>query len=165
MFLVREKSGVKYYRYDIGKFPFVKLVQECFGLNELTKIHELIGENLNRELFTNENDDQTSLHQTFYQKLNSGWPDFDKVYRSFVKDYISKLLDTEEIIFQLTPTFRVQLPNNIAVGGNSHDNHDQYGWHKDSDLEYNHPLNEKNFIIPLTNSGGTASVYITELTR
>jgi hypothetical protein len=46
------------------------------------------------------------------------------------------------------------------VGGNSHDRHDQYGWHKDSDPGYNHPLSEKNFIIPLTNSRDTASVYI-----
>ena len=160
MSLVREISGVKYYRYDIDKFPFVKLVQDCFNTADLSKIHELIEEDAGKVLFTNENDDQTLLHQIFYGKLRESWPEFDKTYRNFIKDFIGKIYDTEEIIFQTSPTFRVQIPNNIAVGGNNHDTEEQYGWHKDSDPEYNHPLNENNFIIPLTNSRETASVYI-----
>ena len=64
------------------------------------------------------------------------------------------------IVCQSKPTFRVQLPNNIAVGGNENDSAEKYGWHKDSDPEYNHPLTEKNFIVPLTNSRDNASVYI-----
>ena len=66
MSLVREISGVKYYRYDIDKFPFVKLVQDCFNTADLSKIHELIEEDAGKVLFTNENDDQTLLHQIFY---------------------------------------------------------------------------------------------------
>jgi ectoine hydroxylase-related dioxygenase (phytanoyl-CoA dioxygenase family) len=44
----------------------------------------------------------------------------------------------EDIIYQKWPTFRVHLPNNLAVGA----------WH--TDAEFNHPEGEINFILPIT---------------
>ena len=82
------------------------------------------------------------------------------IYISFIKKIMVDVLGKDSIIYQSKPTFRVQLPNNIAVGGNETDSPDRYGWHKDTDTEYNHPPFEKNFIVPLTNSDNTASVYI-----
>lgn len=157
--MIREAHGVRYYQYDIDEYPFVSLITNFFGVEELSSLHE-INPSITSELFTNENDDQTFFHNSFYKKLNGGWPELESAYRSFIKGFIAPIFNTEEIIFQAKPTFRVQLPNNIAVGGSNKDVSDQYGWHRDSDPEYNHPLNEKNFIVPLTNSRENASVYI-----
>ena len=55
---------------------------------------------------------------------------------------------SEDFLYQKFPTFRVHLPNNIAVGK----------FHKDAD--FGHPKGEINFIIPLTDSYGSASVWV-----
>ena len=101
-----------------------------------------------------------NTYDKFYKKLNNGWDKFQKTYIDFIKKIMVDVYDKDRIIYQAKPTFRVQLPNNIAVGGNETDSPDRYGWHKDTDTEYNHPPFEKNFIVPLTNSDNTASVYI-----
>ena len=157
---IREMYGVKYFKYSERDYQFVNIVESLFGVSDLSRIHEINPHSEATSLFTNENDDQTFFHNKFYKKLNDGWPDLELAYRQFIKNFVANILDVNEIIFQSKPTFRVQLPNNIAVGGNAGDKDDQYGWHRDSDPEYNHPLNEKNFIVPLTNSADSASVFI-----
>lgn len=154
-----EEYKVQYYNYNVDTFNFKKHIEELFKIKDLSKIHTL-SDKSDDQLFSNENDDSTRLHSIFYNKLNKGWSEFMDVYKSFVKNVIMDVYNVDSIIYQSKPTFRVQLPNNIAVGGNKNDTAEKYGWHKDSDPEYNHPLTEKNFIIPLTNSRDTASVYI-----
>lgn len=53
----------------------------------------------------------------------------------------------EKYCIKKTPTFRVHLPDNLAVGA----------FHCDS--EFNHPLGEENYIIPLTRMYGTNTVW------
>ena len=53
-------------------------------------------------------------------------------------------------MFQITPSFRVHLPNNKAVSL----------WHYDSDPEHKHPDGEINFQIPLTRAFGTNAMWI-----
>ncbi len=154
-----EEYKVQYYNYNVDTFNFKKHIEELFKIKDLSKIHTL-SDKSDDQLFSNENDDSTRLHSVFYNKLNNGWSEFMDVYKSFIKNVIMDVYNVDSIIYQSKPTFRVQLPNNIAVGGNKNDTAEKYGWHKDSDPEYNHPLTEKNFIIPLTNSRDTASVYI-----
>jgi len=154
-----EKYKVKYYNYNVETFNFKQLIENLFEINNLCDIHELQIDS-HEGLFSNENDDSTKLHSIFYNKLNSGWEEFMNTYKNFIKNVIMDVYNVDSLIYQSKPTFRIQLPNNIAVGGNKNDSKEKYGWHKDSDPEYNHPLTEKNFIIPLTNSRDTASVYI-----
>lgn len=150
---------IQYYKYNTDHFNFISLVTNLFEVNELCNIHKLL-DNISDKLFSNEEDDSTKLHSKFYDKLNKGWPEFMDVYKSFIKNTIMDIYNTDVLIYQAKPTFRIQLPNNIAVGGNINDTAEKYGWHRDSDPEYNHPLTEKNFIVPLTTSRNTASVYI-----
>lgn len=154
-----EDYKVKYYNYDIKKYPFVDIITSLFNLNELSEIHTLSRSKPIDKLFTNENDDTTPYHDKFYKKLNNGWDEFNKVYINFIKKITTEIFHENSIIYQSKPTFRVQLPNNIAVGGNKGDLPGKFGWHRDTDAGYNHPPFEKNFIIPLTNSN-SASVYI-----
>lgn len=157
---ITEKHGVKYYSYDTKIYPFQKLVANLFTIDDLTEVHKKLQENYDQILFTNEQDDRTNLHQTFYSKLNAGWKEFEETYKNFILNEVREVFQTEQIIYQTKPTFRVQLPGNIAVGGNENDSKEKYGWHKDTDENYNHPNFEKNFIIPLTRARETASVFI-----
>ena len=129
-------------------------------MDDLSQVHTLLDVESADKLFTNENDDTTKFHDRFYQKLNSGWRELEETYKNFVVMVMKNVFNENSIIYQASPTFRVQLPNNIAVGGNKDDLPERYGWHKDTDDEYAHPPFEKNFIIPLTNSEDTASVFI-----
>ncbi len=155
-----ERYKVKYFSYDQKKFPFEKIVKDIYNIDHLNEIHLLLDKPEFNNLFTNQNDDTTLLHSMFYKKLNSGWKEFDNLYIEFVKMIMQDVFGEDSIIYQASPTFRVQLPNNIAVGGNEKDLPERYGWHKDTDDQYNHPFFEKNFILPLTNSSDSASVYI-----
>ena len=53
------------------------------------------------------------------------------------------------MIFQSYPSIRIQYENSITIPP-----------HKDSDKLSNHPLGEKNFIIPITTMNNTNSIYI-----
>merc|ERR1711907_775248 len=58
------------------------------------------------------------------------------------------------------PSFRVNLPNNTAIGfrPGRGDPEDQIGLHTDG--EYEHPSGEINFILPLTPMFGSNSLYV-----
>ncbi len=129
------------YKYNQSKYPFGQLVSSLFEVpeHEMDNLHKRLPENIQYEaLFTQQTDSSTWFHKKFYEKLNSGWPEFIDTYRNLVREVVQPIMETEELIFQKTPTFRVHLPGNLAVGA----------FHKDSG--YNHQPNEINFIIPLT---------------
>ena len=69
--------------------------------------------------------------------MRSGWDEFLYTYRKFIYNFIEPKLE-HSIIYQKWPTFRVHLPNNLAVGA----------WHTDG--EFHHPEGEINFILPIT---------------
>jgi hypothetical protein len=155
------RQGVTYFEYDRKKYPFIELVEELFGvpLRDLHLSTELQTKP-QAELHTNDDDDKTFFHRKFYNRLDEGWLEFTDAYDNFIKDVICPMFGVDEIIVQQGPSFRVQLPDNIAVGGNDGDDPEQYGWHRDSDDNYNHPTSERNFIVPLTEADDTASVWI-----
>ena len=128
----------KYYDYDIEKYNFVSLFQELFGRQDLQSLHL----DLDKEYdFFSEpgSDSDTKFHRVFYDKMRSGWPEFLEKYQLFIKEFVAPLVGAKgELIYQKWPSFRVHLPNNVAVGG----------WHKDGD--YNHPSGEINFIVAVT---------------
>mmetsp|Transcript_81002 Transcript_81002/g.121768 ORF Transcript_81002/g.121768 Transcript_81002/m.121768 type:complete len:145 (+) Transcript_81002:54-488(+) len=57
-------------------------------------------------------------------------------------------LGEDTIIYQKKPTFRISLPNNVAVG------------QKHCDADYNHPAGEINFWVPLTDSFASNGFYV-----
>jgi hypothetical protein len=127
----------EYFSYDVSRYQFVELVTNLFGCKNLQNLHESVDERY--DLFTQPGrDSDTIFHKRFYDKMRSGWPEFLELYKTFIRDNIVPILGSNELIYQKWPTFRVHLPNNVAVGG----------WHRDSD--YNHPPNEINFIVALT---------------
>lgn len=127
------------YTYDTTEFPFKSLVASVFDNHALNRLHELIpDEETPTELFTQKTDSNSFLHKKFYARLHEGWPELIETYQRFICEVIKPIVDSDELIYQKTPTFRAHIPNNLAVGA----------FHRDKD--YNHPPNEINFIIPLT---------------
>lgn len=128
------------------EYDFVKVINELFHADDLENIHELTNEEY-KEQFQVGMDSSTVFHKQFYDKYREGWADLTQLYESFIFNFVSKLFK-EDFLYQAFPTFRVHLKNNVAVGA----------FHNDA--EFNHPKGEMNFIIPLTNSSDSASVWV-----
>mgnify|MGYP005640056633 FL=1 len=136
---------------DKDKFNFSKLVENIFNC-PLNKLHT-IKEN-DYELFTQiGKDSNTEFHKQFYGKYREGWNDLVKMYKNFVFEVlfpmVKELTGEEEFAYQTFPSFRVQLPNNVAV----------VKYHYDSDDEHGHPDGEINFVIPLTKMYDTNAIW------
>jgi hypothetical protein len=137
---------ITYIPYEEDNYDFVFLVSQLFRGQELNRIHKLSNEDYHK-LFEIGHDSSTEFHKTFYDKYRSGWKVLETMYANFIENVVAHQFN-EDFLFQKFPTFRVALPENVAVGA----------FHSDS--EFGHPDGEVNFIIPLTNSDYTASVWV-----
>jgi hypothetical protein len=132
----------KIYNFPIDKYNFSKLVEDYFE-KDLSELH--LSSDKNYELFKEVGkDSNTEFHNKFYKKLNSDWKEIHNLYDQFLKEIVNPIVKNitgePEFVYQKFPTFRVHLPNNVAVTE----------FHKDSQPGYNHPEGEINFVIPLT---------------
>ena len=128
--------------YFAEKYNFVKVVEDLFQTNRLQDLNEE-----HSEQFKVGMDSSTSFHEKFYNKYREGWPEMVDLYERFISDIISPMY-SEDFLYQAFPTFRIHLVGNLAVGA----------FH--TDAEFGHPEFEMNYIIPLTNSYDSASVWI-----
>jgi hypothetical protein len=136
-----------------NNYKFIDLVSELFDC-ELNNVHNSTEKKY--DLFTElGKDTQTIYHKIFYQKLNEGWNEIKNEYDNFIKNEILPYLGLEEALIQQFPTFRVQLPNNVAVVIN----------HYDSDDKHKHPTGEINFIYALTDMYDTNTIYVETMPR
>ena len=113
-------------KYDTNKFPFRKMIEDVFQVNDLEKIHTHY--TYPTGMCTMEDNSNSIYHQRFYDKLRSGWDDFINVYENFINEVVADNMD-EKFIFQTTPTLRLHLVNNWATPK----------FHCDSQDGYNHP--------------------------
>ncbi len=135
-------------KYDIKKYNFIELITNLFN-SPLNELHQIAKKEY--ELFTEiGKDSNTEFHKLFYKKLNQGWDEIYQVYQKFVADIILPYLNLDEALYQAFPTFRVQLPNNVAV----------VKPHYDSDDDHKHPIGEINFIVALTSMNDSNTVWI-----
>lgn len=135
--------------YDIKKFNFHQNIQQIFGVNNLLYLHEAQYKDcvIPDYNFEAGKDQATWFHKKFYQGIEDG--EFLVRYKKFIKEVISKQINISgKLLYQKIPTFRVQLPNNKSVGGRSH-----------RDVDYNHPVGEINFLLPMTPMKGSNAVF------
>ena len=135
------------------KYNMVKTVEDHFdyALNEAHK-HTDIKYPLFKELGK---DSHTVFHRKFYEKIDSGWPEFEEKYYALMSEIVLPYLGLEEALVQKYPSFRVQLPENVAVVIN----------HFDSDENHGHPVGEINFIYALTDMFGTNTEKVEKMPR
>jgi hypothetical protein len=135
--------------YQEEKVGFVRRMNGLFfnhGLSGLEFLHNLCEEKYNK-LFEVGSDSSTIFHKLFYDRYKGGWDSMVETYEMFIHIIVAPLFD-EDFLYQSFPTARFHLPGNVAVG------------HFHTDSEFHHPAGEVNFIIPLTNSEDTASVWV-----
>lgn len=130
--------------YDTDQYPFQELINEWFIVNDLSRLHEV----RQYELFTRENDQKTMWHKKFYELIRGDeGKEFYRLYLAFLSDIIYPEFD-EALLYQKVPTFRVNLPDNVAVGE----------FHRDRD--YSHQREERNQFLPLTRAYETNTVWV-----
>jgi hypothetical protein len=100
-------------------------------------------------------DTQTSLHNRFYEKVNSGsgWRELQDIYMSFLRHQVCSMFEDEVFMVQRTPNIRFSRPGAKAV----------YNWHSDGDALHGHPPGEINIYLPLTDSCGSATIWVESL--
>ena len=156
-----------YGRKHISKLSFSR---EKYDMTEMMSKLQLTEFNLHLEdvdnfstekyqLFTElGKDSHTHYHKAFYGKLDKDetWrKEFENKYYSFVRDVVLPHLGLEEALVQKYPSYRVQLPNNVAIVKE----------HYDSDEDHKHPYGEINFIYALTDMYDTNTLKIEKMHR
>jgi hypothetical protein len=118
-------------------------VRIVFAGAALPQLHTLVSD---VPLATRQRDQGTALHRQFYDSFSGS---LARAYLDLVRDVADRCFD-EPLLYQRVPTFRVQLPDNVAVGE----------FHTDGD--YNHQVGELNFWVPLTRAWGTNTLWLAD---
>jgi len=126
-------------QYDLVRHNFPGLVAGLLGVEHLSTLH--LSEAV--KAAPPQSDQDTPIHHRFYAALDNFLPRFQRL----IAELIAPLFN-EPFCFQRVPTFRVHLPDDVAVAE----------FHVDSD--YYHQPGELNFWVPLTACWGTNSIWI-----
>ena len=151
--MVFGKKHVNILSYENSKYDFRKFAQECFCVNDLSMVHK---NNPKYDIFKEFGPDvQTWYHEKFYNylKTNVNGKKMEKMYDNLIKEVILPYLGLEKALVQKFPSFRVQLPENIAVAK----------MHTDNSL--GHPLGEINFTYAFTDMFDTNTIWIEKMPR
>jgi hypothetical protein len=133
--------------YSLTDWLFADRVADLFDCDDLSTLHERIAAPTG--LLKPVQDQSTPFHKTFYAAFSADAHNLRSEYLDFIRGVVRPLareMGLGAVIYQAVPTFRVQLPGNLAVGE----------FHKDGD--YGHPEGEMAFWLPLTEARGTAAV-------
>lgn len=141
---------MKIIEYDTEKYYFAKLIGGLFDIDLVDLDNEEQKTNL-----TLGKDTHTSFHKKFYTKLDAdgGWPEFENLYKAFVREIIFPLFEDDTLMYQATPGIRFNRPGAKAV----------YRWHSDGDSHHKHPLGELNIYLPLTTSYDNNTIWVESL--
>lgn len=144
--------GKQIFNYDTSGYQIRQQIEDLFKVDSLEDIHLqrpdlLPGGNFYKNHILS-NDVDMSFHKIFYKKMNLPWAEFLQEYETFIFENVPQIIG-EKFLYQKTPSFRIHLPNMMAVSE----------FHCDTDENYNHPIGEINFIIPLTDMWDTNAVW------
>lgn len=131
--------------YDTVRHQFIEFFKDLYNTNELNKLHLLSTEYQKEGLC----DIETDLHKKFYNEIKTN-DRFKHLYCSLIKDIHESFFQDEKVlIYQSFPSIRFQFINNISVPP-----------HYDSDEIGQHPIGERNFLLPITEMVGSKRLFI-----
>lgn len=150
--LIKQRGNHKIYSYDKDTHNFINFFKELYNETNLenlylkSKDYNFIKDKLDLGIL---NEIDTDLHRKFYDNIKKD-NTFKKIYCKMIKCIYKHFFPEEKfMIFQSFPSVRFQYMNSVTIPP-----------HKDSDHLSNHPLGEKNFLIPITEMKNTNSIYI-----
>lgn len=131
-------------KFDKDKIDIKKFFKQIFHIDILENAHLLYTKDNSRDVFDKNNDNTTEYHKIF----NNNKSLFEEYYENIIK-YIKKTQykNEEFIVYQSFPALRVSIPGNKSVGE----------MHIDAD--YNHPKEEINYWMPLTELNETNTIW------
>lgn len=152
MFELKEQFGDhKIFRFNMEQHPFRKYLEDLYSTKDLEHIHNLSKEYkqyLNCEIESLD-DIETDIHKKFYYDIKTN-DTFKKIYCNFIKSIQTQFFPNEQVlIYQSFPSIRFQFYDGVAVPP-----------HKDSDHLGQHPIGEKNFLVPITQMKNTNRIFI-----
>lgn len=151
--MVYGRKHVNILKYDKTKYDFRDIVKKCFKVDNLSEVHK---NNPEYDIFKTFGPDvKTWYHENFYKylKTDENGKEMQEIYNKLIKEVILPYLGLESALVQKFPSFRVQLPGNIAVAK----------MHTDNSL--GHPVGEVNFTYSFTDMFGTNSIWIEKMPR
>lgn len=136
---------IEKYTYSITTYPWKETMQDVL------KVDSLEGINDKYPVFQRENDQSTTYHKMYY--TYSRTDDFQEgLYKPFIKYVKDTIYGGAQIVYQKIPTFRIALPDNIAVGE----------YHRDRDYrngEWANTVKEENYYLPFTRAYSTNTIW------
>ena len=150
--MVYGKKHVRVLDYDQSKYDFRPFARKCFNIDDLSMVHE---NNPVYKVFTKFGPDvNTWYHNTFYSFLKTDeGKKMQDLYDKMIKEVIMPYLNLKQAYVQKFPSFRVQLPDNIAVAKKHNDN------------SLGHPIGEVNFTYSFTDMYDTNTIWIEKMPR
>uniref|UniRef100_A0A6C0EPT8 Uncharacterized protein n=1 Tax=viral metagenome TaxID=1070528 RepID=A0A6C0EPT8_9ZZZZ len=134
------------FKFNESNHKFAEYFRSLYGYENLQQLHLKSNENLDNN---NLADVETDLHKIFYKDIKNN-DTFKKLYCKLIQDIYRNLFPDEDIfIYQSFPSIRIQYFNNVVIPP-----------HYDSDHIGNHPVGEKNFLLPITKMYGTNRMFI-----
>ena len=139
---IKDLGRVKH-NSNLISHPLYKKVSDFYGI-KLELLHQKFPKV--SKLLNFETDQSTEIHKKFYELGETA--DFLSQYMEFViTEIVPKFENDGKLLVQKIPSFRVQIPNNIAVAE----------YHKDSD--YSHNIYETNVFLPFTDAVDSATIH------
>lgn len=138
--------------YDTARHPFDREITRILQVpaGALHLLHAARPDLLPELPLAAATETSTKFHDLVVAEVVGGGPSGARdVYRGFIEDVVAPLLDGD-FVYQAFPTFRLQLPGEMAV----------HAWHYDSDPGHGHPDWEINFQIALTDMHGSRATWI-----
>lgn len=135
----------KIIKYPVVMYDLYYQVKQMFNLPDTLYMEALHTIWKPEDVFKRENDQKTPFHSRFYHHFPL--LGIQNAYQNLIREVIQPYIG-EEVVYQAIPSFRVQFPDNLAVGEK----------HKDSD--YSHSTDEINFWLPLTDTKNTNTLWI-----
>ena len=141
--LILEEGDHKVFNYDTKIHLFREYFENLYETKKLDQLHTT------QDYVKHLDGSDTQLHKIFYNDIKSN-NTFKNLYIEFIKDIYSYFYPKEDFfIYQSFPSVRLQFPDGISIPP-----------HKDSDHLSNHPLGEKNFLIPITEMKDTNTIWV-----
>ena len=158
----------KYFRSSINWENIIKdiYLEKYNYTDNLDEIHNLLDTDLishDDKIFYDNipifgiNDRQSVFVKDYYEYYDKNTFVKDN-YIKMINDIIKPIFNEDKLVVQKTPNIRFHIPNNSNIGRRTTDpNPDIIGLHYDN--EFNHPIEEYNIILSVTDMFDTNSIY------